>query len=243
MPDRLLLASLRETVASLHQVADDQHHLDDELPVAVLLLSRSLQLRRIFVKALDAPLARPFESSFVFLVIVNALGHTADDLDLVDRLDTHTEIVLNEARIDDRAADAHADRADLQIRLPSHLGDRQSRTAKAQELFAHVTRDLGRVGILHVVAVDAKGGQTLLRMGGKHRSEVYGAGALGSVKAPDRLDRLGVHIHRLGAVAPAGRDGQGDGNALFSELLLAGRALTDPSDRRIGDHDLDRLAV
>ena len=60
--------------------------------------------------------------------------------------------------------------------------------------------------LLHVMAIDRKGGKAALGMGRHDGREVHGAGAPRAVEAPDGLDRLRVHVKRLRAVAPAGGD-------------------------------------
>ena len=64
-----------------------------------------------------------------------------------------------------------------------------------------------------------------------------------AVEAPSALDRIRVHVHRFGAVAPARRDGQRDVDAGLLEFVGAGGRLTDAADRCVGDNDLHRLAV
>ena len=48
-----------------------------------------------------------------------------------------------------------------------------------------------------------------------------------------------IHVHGLGAIAPAGRDGERDANAFSFELLGAARGLGHAADSRIGDDALD----
>ena len=94
--------------------------------------------------------------------------------------------------------------------LPRMVAAARPGPREPEELLLHVGRD-GRVaGILHVAPVDAEGGQALLAVAGEHCREIDGARALGAVEAPDRLGHERVHVHRLGAVAPAGRDGERD---------------------------------
>ena len=53
-------------------------------------------------------------------MIVDTLCHTTDDLYLINRLNSHSEIGLDEIRIDDRSADTHCYRTDLQVGFTSH---------------------------------------------------------------------------------------------------------------------------
>ena len=89
------------------------------------------------------------------------------------------------------------------------------------------------------MAVDAEGGQALLRVRGEDGGEVHRARPLRAVEAPYGLDRVRVHVHGLAAVAPAGRDRDGDGDALAGELLRAGGGFGHAADGGIGDDAFD----
>ena len=93
------------------------------------------------------------------------------------------------------------------------------------------------------MAVDAKRGQPLLCVGCQNGGQIHSARTLGAVEAPDTLDGHGVHVHRLGAVAPAGSDGQCDGDALALELLGAGGRFRHAANGGVSHDDLHRLAV
>ena len=93
------------------------------------------------------------------------------------------------------------------------------------------------------MAVYAEGRKPLLGVGGEYGGEVYGAGALCAVKAPYALYRHGIHIHGLGAVAPAGRDGEGYGYAFSAELFGAGGGFRYAADGGIGYDHLYMVAV
>lgn len=54
---------------------------------------------------------------------------------------------------------------------------------------------------------------------------------------------MGVHVHRLGAVAPARRNGDGGAHALALELLGTGGALANASNGGIGYDTLDGRSV
>ena len=71
------------------------------------------------------------------------------------------------------------------------------------------------------MAVDGEGGQSLLGIGGQHCRQIYRAGALGAIEAPDGLNGEGVHVEGFHAVAPAGGHGQGGSHVLGGEGLLA----------------------
>ena len=114
---------------------------------------------------------------------------------------------------------------------------------EAQQLLRHVGGDRGIGDVLDIVAVDGEGGQAPLGVGGHHRGQVHRAGALGAVKAPHRLDGLGVHVEGLGAVAPAPGDGQGGHHVLGGELVRHTGGLGPAADGGAADDALHRGAV
>ena len=93
------------------------------------------------------------------------------------------------------------------------------------------------------MTVDTECRKSLLRVSCQNGCKVNCAGALSSVEAPNCLYGLRVHIHSLGAVAPAGGYGKGDRNALTAELLLASRRLCDSTDGGVSNNYLYGLAV
>ena len=168
MAHHLLLPAFGQVLVAVHQVLDDAHHLDYELPVLVLLLPGLLDGFRILVEALLAVGLHPGQGLLILGLVVDALCHAADDLHLVHGLHPHAQVLLDEGRVDDGAADAHADGTDLQVGFPTHGGHCHCGAAEAQELLLHVLRDGGIVRLLHVMAIDAESGQALLGMGGQH---------------------------------------------------------------------------
>ena len=241
--DHFLFAALRQVGIAVHQVFDDQVHLQSEVPILVLLLAGALQIFRILIKAFLDIFVSPGFQLFEFLLVVDALCHAADHFHLVDRFHTHAEILFNELAVNDRAADAHADGADLEVALAAHRSDRNSSTCKAEQLFLYILGNNSIIRILDVMAVNAESRQPLLGMGCKHRGKIHSTWALGSIEAPDGLDGVAVHIHRLSAIAPARCDGQGDCNAFPAELCFAGCGFCHTTDGSVGNDYLHRLAV
>ena len=239
----LFLVALGQVLVAVHQILDDQVHLQGELPVLVLLLAALLELGGVLVKALDDVLVGPGLELLVLGLVVDALGHAADDFHLVHGLDAHAQVVLDELGIDDGAADAHADGTDLQVALAAHGGHGHGCAGEAEQLLLDVGGDGGVVRVLNLMAVDAEGRQALLGMGGQNGGQIYRAGALGAVEAPHALDGVAVHVHGLGAIAPAGGHGQGDGHAIVAELFLAGGGLGHAADGGVRDDDLHGLTV
>ena len=63
------------------------------------------------------------------------------------------------------------------------------------------------------------------------------------LKPQTALGMQRVHVHRLGAVAPAGRHGERDAHAFAGELLGGAGGLGHAADAGVGDHALDRQPV
>ena len=243
MTNGFFLVTLRQVGVTVHQILDDHGHLDHEFPVCVLLLARSLQGGIILVKALDAILLCPSHCLVKFVLIVNLLGHATDDLDLVHGLHSHAKVILDEIGADDRATNAHADRADLQIGLASHGCGSNCSTAKTEQLFPHVLGDRGVVAVLYIMTVNTECGQTLLRVGSQHGCKIHRSGTLGAVKAPYGLDGVVFHIHGFCTVAPARSYGQRDGHALTSEFFGTSGGLCHAAYGGVCDDNLDGCAV
>ena len=115
--------------------------------------------------------------------------------------------------------------------------------SEPEELFLYVVRDGGVVRVLNLVAVNAEGRQALLGVGGENGGQIDRAGTLRAVEAPDRLDGVRIGVHGLGAVAPAGRHGEGDVHAGFAELVGTGGGFAHAPDGGVRDDDLDGFAV
>ena len=253
MAYHLLLEFLGEIGVALYEILYDAVHLYGKFPLLALflfgkpyaaLLAQELHGFGIVVAALLAVLECPRQRLFIGLVVVYALLHAAEYLHLIDGFDAQAEVFLHELLVYDGAAYAHAHGAYLQIALAAHGGSRNGRPAEAQQLFLYVLRYLGDlIRVLYLMAVYTEGWKPLLGVGGEYGGEVYGAGALCAVKAPYALYRHGIHIHGLGAVAPAGRDGEGYGYAFSAELFGAGGGFRHAADGGIGYDHLYMVAV
>ena len=231
MSQRFFGEFLSQLLIAAHQVFDDHVHFDRELPLLVLHLAGFLDPVGILVKAFPAFFFGPGEGSLILFFVVDSLTHAADDFHLIYGFDAHAEVRLDEILVDDGTADSHGDRSDLQIGSSSQRGHRHCSAAESKQHLSHIVGDLFRVRFLHFMPVHAESRKALLRMGCQHRSKVDRARALGGVQAPDAFDCGGIHIHGLGAVAPAGRNRQGNIHAFSLEFFSAGRAFTDASDR------------
>ncbi len=100
----LLETEFAETGVAFHEVAHDECHLNDELPVGIFLLT-GLALLRTVLEVLTlaglAVLLGSLHSAGILLVIVDPFLHTAEDLGLVDALIAHAEIFLEEIGVND----------------------------------------------------------------------------------------------------------------------------------------------
>ena len=241
--DRFLLGALGQTVVSAHQVLHDQRGFDGEFPVLRLLFGGLADECGVLVKAFGTVFLHPRHGAVELLAVINALLYATQNLDLIDRFHAHTEVILKEIRVDLRAGNAHAHRADLQVGLTLHGHGGDGGSAEAEQLFLHVCRNFGCGCGLDVMPVNAECRQSLLRVRGKDGGKIDRAGALGAVEAPDRLDGVRVHVHGLRAVAPAGCNRQGNSDLLAFEFLRAGGSLPYAPDGGIGNDHTHGRAV
>ena len=195
------------------------------------------------VRRLGAVLLHPRQGARELLRVVDLLVDAPGELGHVDHLVAHAQPALEEPRVHDGAGDAHGDRAHGEVRGAAHAGRGEPGPGELQELLLHVGGDAGVAAVLHVPAVDAERGQALLRVRGEDCREVDRARPLGAVEAPDRLRGEGIHVHGLGAVAPARGDGEGHPHALAPELLRRPRRLGHPADARVRDDALHGQAA
>ena len=256
----LEVAHLGELRVAVHQVADDHHALHGELPVLVFLLAvlalalavvgghgRAGEEWTVLVVVVAllglAILIYPLHSALQLVVVVDAEVHAAEDFHEVNILGADAEILLEEIGIDDTSGDTHAGVAEREIGLSSHGGHGLSGASPTENLRGGIGGD-GIIGqVLHVVTIDAEGGQSLLGMGGEHGGQIDGSRALRAVESPYGLRIVGVHVHRLGAVAPAGGDGDRRAHALALELLGAGGTLSHAAYGGVGNDALHGRAV
>ena len=241
----LLESHLAELRVAVHKIHHDDGHLHHKLPILVLLLTGLLLAFRVLVPALvrHAVFLDPGHSLLELLRIVYSKIHTPQDLDLIYTFIPHSQILLEEVGVHDRAGDAHRHATDGKVGLPSHLGHGHSATGKAENLLSHILRDRVVLKILDIVAVDSESRKSFLGVSGKNRGEINRPGTLRSVESPDGLRPVRVHVHGLGAVAPAGCHGDRSADSLTLEFLGACGALSHTADRPVSDDTLHRSAV
>ena len=105
----LIEAHLVKNRIASHEVAENQSHLDNILPDLVLFLSVEYEMLRIEILAFIrlAVFLNPCHSLLELFLIINAQLYATLDLGAVNILCTHTEIVLEEIRIRNRACNTH----------------------------------------------------------------------------------------------------------------------------------------
>ena len=245
----LMPAQLGELRVAIENIAHNDAHFCNEFPI--LIGGNHLGFRDNFgqvfalvaVKALFAVGANPAKRLFVFLGVVNAQRHAAQDFGEVAPLSADTKIFLEHFRVAVAAHNAHGNSAHIDIGFVFHPAHGNGTACIAQNFFLYIGGN-GFVGcILHVVAVDGKSGQSLLGVCRQHSGEINRAGTFGAVKAPNCLDGFRVHIKRFAAVAPAGGHGQCCHYILAAEFILASRGLRAAADGAVRNHALHRRAV
>ena len=93
------------------------------------------------------------------------------------------------------------------------------------------------------MSVYAESRQALLGVCGEHGSKVHSTRTFGSVESPNSLRPMRIHVHGLGAIAPARSDGDGRTDALALEFFGTGSTLANATDSGVGDNALNRRAV
>ena len=245
----LVPAQLGQLRVAIEDIAHDDAHFCNELPILIsgnhfgFCDNLGQVLAFVAVKALFAVGANPAERLFVFLGVVDAQRHAAQNFSQVAPLGADAEIFLEHFRVTIAAHDAHGHSAHIDIGFVLHPAHSNSTACIAQNFFLHISGN-GFIGcILHVMAVDGKSGQSLLGVCRQHSCEINCARALGAVKAPNRLDGFRVHIKCFTAVAPARGDSQCCHNVFAAEFILASRRLCAAADGAVRNHALHGRAV
>ena len=239
----LFFTAFRQILVAVHQVFDDNHHLNDKFPCLFFFFIGSLHEIRIFVISFLAFFLRPFKRLLIFGFVINFFRHAADNFHFIYGFHTHAQIFFYKRRVDNGTADSHCHGTNLQIGFSSHGCSRNSRAAEPQQFFSHIVGNGCIVHILNFMSVNTECRKSLLCMRSQYGSKIYRTRTLRSVKAPYSFNRHRVHIHRLRTIAPAGCYGQCDVNAFFSEFCGTGCRFSDTSDGRICNYDFHRFAV
>ena len=255
-----LVAHLQQTWITLHQVANNNHGLNGELPVGVFLLA-VLALAfavkcghrcageewAVFVVVVTllrlAVFLYPLHSLLELLRIIDAEVNAAQNLNQRYIFCTHAEILLQEVGINYRTGYSHTGVTHRQIALAPHCGHSLCSTRKAQNLFGYVGRYGVVVKILNIVTVNTESGQSLLCVSCQYGCQINRTRALCSVKAPNSLWVMRIHVHCLAAVAPARCNGDGTAHPLALEFLCTCSTLGYTTDGCIADNALNWTSV
>ena len=246
MSESLLLeAHLEQLRVAVHKVPHDEVHLYDEFPIGVLFLAGLLLVRAVLVPALVdlAVLLDPGHSPGKFFFVVYALVHPAEDFGLIDLLVAHSEVLLEEVRVDDGACDAHCYGAEAQVALAAHGRYRLSGACPAEYLLGNVCRYAVIGKILDVVSVDSVCRKSLLSVCGEHCCKINCSRTLGSVESPYCLWIVRVHIHSFRTVTPARSYGNSGTYSLPFELFRTGGGFGNTANGAVGYDALYRRAV
>jgi hypothetical protein len=208
-----------------------------------ILTETALHARGIPILSLFAVCPGPVQSLLEFLVVVDLFVYTTDEFGHVHRLDAHAQVGLKEGGIHNGTGNAHGGASHGQVRLVFHASQGQPSPGELQQPFLHIEWDRFIARVLNVASVDAKGGQALLVVGSQDRRQVDSAGALGTVKAPDSLGCVGIHVHCLCTITPTRCDREGYANARVGEFGGSLGSLCDTADAGVSDYALNRQAI
>ncbi len=100
-------AHLGELGISDHQVASDKRHLDRNRPLFILSLTGSLLGGWIDIRSFRAVFLGPGKRALILVWIVDTLLDAPEHFGHIDRLDAHSQILLEERLIHDRSRDPH----------------------------------------------------------------------------------------------------------------------------------------
>ena len=151
--------------------------------------------------------------------------------------------MLQEVSINNGTCNTHAGITHGKIALTPHRGHSLCSTSETKDFLGNVSGDGIVVDILHIMAIDTESRQALLCVGSKYSGQINRTRAFCAVEAPHGFRVVRVHVHRLGAIAPTGGDGDGGADAFALELLGAGSALRHTTDSAVGDDALHGRAV
>ena len=226
----------------MHQVTHDDSHLHDELPVSILLLTGLCLfiVSDVFTLIAHTVLAGPCHSLLVLHRVVDTLSHAADNLSKVNTLVAHTEVLLEEVRVNDGTSDTHAGATHREIRLAAHGSYSLGSSSKAQDLFCYVSRDRVILQVLYVMTIDTESWQSLLGMSCENSSQINSTWTLCTVESPNSLRPVWIHIHSFCTIAPAGSNGDGRANTLALKLFCASCTFCYTTDGTVSDHALYR---
>ena len=228
-------------------------HLNREFPLFFFLLgskfdsslfTEEVNKVGVVVSALFAMLFCPRKSTFIVFFIVNAFFHTTKNFNFVYGFNTHSEIFFYKLLIDDRSADAHAHRTDLEIALATHFGSGNCSATETKKLFFYVFGNVCNIAyILNFMTVEAKCGKSLLCVSCKNGCQINRTGTFCSVKAPNAFYSRRIHIHCLCTVTPTRCYRKSNCNIFFFEFFRTCSGFWNTTDSCISHYNLNRSTV
>ena len=135
------LERIGKLLIACHEVLDDAVHLNGEFPLLFFFFGSEFDAAffaeegygfGVIVSAFLAVCLGPSESLLIVLFVVDAFFHTAEDLDLVNGFDAHTEVAFHHVLIDDGACDTHALGTDLEVGFALHRSNSDCCAAEAE---------------------------------------------------------------------------------------------------------------
>ena len=206
MPQSLFLKSeFFQFRVSLHQIAHDDCHFHNELPVLIFLCTglRFFRYIKVIALILFAVFFSPSHCLGILFLIIDSFGHTTNNLCQINRFITHAQIFLEKVRVYNRTGNTHRNTAHRQIRFATHCGYSLSRTCKTQNFFSYICRNRIVIQVLYIATINAKCRKSFLCMSCQHSSQIYSSRTLCSIKSPNSFRIIRIHIHCFGTVTPA----------------------------------------
>ena len=246
MADSLFrITQLAELGIALHKVAHDERHLHNEFPIGILAGAVLLLFGAILIPTFVhlAIFFSPSHRLGIFFVVVNTFFHAAKNFCFVHTFVAHTEIFLEEVLVNDTACDTHTLATDRKIALAAHRSYSQCCTRPTQNLFCNIGRNRIVCDVLHIVSVDAKSRQPLLRMPRQNGSEIHRTRAFRTIETPNSLRPMRVHVHCFRAVAPARCNANRCAHAFALKLSLTSSSFSNATDCSVGNNAFYRCTI
>ena len=202
-----------------------------------------LFFRVVQIAAFPAIFADPMNRFGEFLRVVNPALNPADKFHHIHKHHPHPEESFKKGHIHNRAGNAHRSAAHGAIGLPAQCRRSEPGFGELEQHRLHIGGNRRIASVLHVAPVDIENRIPLLIVGRCQRREINCARPLGAIETPDGFRRERVHVHRLTAVTPAGRDGQRNADAFFRKFLRTQRRFRNAADTLVRDHAFHFCAI
>ena len=185
----------------------------------------------------------PSQCLLIFFMVIDFQINSAKNLCHIYPLCSHSQILLKEVYIYHTTCDTHGYRTDVHIGLVLHNAYCNRSSGKIQNLLLHIFCNAGFVLVLYFGSIDGEGRKTSLCVSCHNCCQIYSSRSFCSVKAPNRLDGIGIQVHSLRSVAPAGSNRQGSHYIFLGKILLADSSFSTAANGCGRNHHLHRLSV